>query len=87
VHLLRQPSKGTSAFTLTGRETPSHKRVFISIIIEASHFLCSPRYLMAKEHILWLKIGIAIKQRNNDILPQTTAPKGSSQDGLIENDS
>jgi len=42
---------------------------------------------MAKEHILWLKIGIAIKQRNNDILPQTTAPKGSSQDGLIENDS
>lgn len=42
-------------------------------VIQDLHFLCSPQYLMPKEHILWLKIGIAIKQCNNNILFQANS--------------
>lgn len=37
-------------------------------VIQNLHFLCSPQYLVPKEQILWLKIGIAIKQCNNILL-------------------
>lgn len=45
-------------------------------VIQDLHFLCSPWYLMPKEHTLWLKIGIAIKQWNNsNILFQANSHK------------
>lgn len=42
-------------------------------VIQNLHLLCSPQYLVRKEQILWLKIGIAIKQCNNNILLQANS--------------